>query len=712
VVHGAKDSRAVAGAFRPQQQVEATPIHGASLRRAADRRNRPGDFLPARIFAIEGRRNANAGLSRLPFLPKSSRAAFAFLHDVAMAALSFVLALLLRLGAGALSLHPRLTLLYGIAFTAIAATVFLVTGLYRGIWRYASLPDLFNIARAATLTELIFLPVMFLFTRLDTLPRSFLLIDWLVLVALLGGPRLAYRVFKDRGLDHVLERTRGGRIPVLLISTKDGADTFIRESVRDRNALYRVVGMLSDTPSRVGREIYGVPVLGTIEALERVVAALDRRGRRPQKLIVTPQGLAGAEMRRLLDRADALAIPLARLPRLTEFRQTRADAPPAAEPIAIEDLLGRSQAVLDRDAMARLIRGRRVLVTGAGGTIGSELVRQIAVLAPARLVLVDSSEFLLYSIDGELREARPPFVIEPVLADVRDRRRIDAVLARARPQIVFHAAALKHVPMVEANPVEGVLTNAIGSRNVAEAARAVGAGLLVLISSDKAVDPASVMGATKRLAEAYCQALDLHEARRGAAGTRFATVRFGNVLGSTGSVVPLFQRQLAAGGPLTVTHPEVSRFFMTVREAVELVLEASAATQAAGEREAERGKIFVLDMGEPVKIVDLARQMIRLAGRRPERDIAISYIGLRPGEKLHEALFHEAEAAVPTRNPALRLAAPRTADYAVLARLLDELEEQARAGNAARVADLLHRLVPEYRAAPPAAAAAAVAGSG
>jgi FlaA1/EpsC-like NDP-sugar epimerase len=666
----------------------------------------------------------------VPILPKSSRAVFAFLHDVAMAALSFALALFLRLGEGALQHQPRLTLLYGIAFTAIAAAVFLVTGLYRGIWRYASLPDLFNIARAATLTELVFLPVMFLFTRLDTLPRSFLLIDWLVLVALLGGPRLGYRVFKDRGLDHLLERVRGGggdSIPVLLISTKDGADTFIRETVRDRNILYRVVGMLSDTPSRVGREIYGVPVLGTIEALESVVAALDRRGKRPQKLVVTTQGLAGAEVRRLFDRADALAIPLARLPRLTEFRQTRPtgqvrgpadeNAPRGVEPIALEDLLGRPQAVLDREAMARLIRGRRILVTGAGGTIGSELARQIAALMPARLVLVDNSEFLLYSIDGELRERWPELLIDPLLADVRDRRRVDLVMAREQPEIVFHAAALKHVPMVEANPIEGVLTNAIGSRNVAEAARAFGAALVVMISTDKAVDPASVMGATKRLAEAYCQALDLYEARRAAAGTRFVTVRFGNVLGSTGSVVPLFARQLAAGGPLTVTHPDVSRFFMTVREAVELVLEASAATPAAaaaaGERDTERGKIFVLDMGEPVRIVDLARQMIRLAGLRPERDIAIRYIGLRPGEKLHEALFHPAESPVPTGNPGLRLAAPRTADYAVLARALDELEEQARAGNAARVLDLLHRVVPEYRAEPAIAMPpAAAAGSG
>jgi O-antigen biosynthesis protein WbqV len=525
-----------------------------------------------------------------------------------------------------------------------------------------------------------------------------------VLIALLGGPRLAYRVFKDRGFDHIVERARGQSVPVLLISTKEGADTFIRETRRDRNAVYRVVGMLSDTASRVGREIYGVQILGTIDDLEKVVAALDRRGRRPQKLVVAAQNFGGAEMRRLLDRADSLAIPLARLPRVTEVRQDLDDplraAMESARPIAIEDLLGRPQAVLDRDAMARLIGGRRILITGAGGTIGSELARQIAALDPSRLILVDNGEFLLYAINSELGERYPELAIRPILGDVRDRGRIDSVIVGEDPQIVFHAAGLKHVPMVEANPIEGVLTNVIGTRNVAEAARAHGVGLVVMISTDKAVNPASIMGATKRLAEGFCQALDLAEARRPAAGTHFVTVRFGNVLGSTGSVVPLFQRQLAMGGPLTVTHPEVSRYFMTVREAVELVLEASATQPApdrmAADREA-RGKIFVLDMGEPVKIVDLARQMVRLAGLRPERDIEISFIGLRPGEKLHEALFHAAEAPVPTKNPALRLAAPRTADYAVLGRSIDELEEQARAGHEARVLNLLERLVPEYR---------------
>jgi len=615
-----------------------------------------------------------------------------------MAAVSLVVALYLRLGGGVLDYEPRLTGTYVVSFTLIAASVFLLTGLYRGIWRYASLPDLFNIARAVSFTVLAFLPVMFVLTRLEALPRSTLLIDWFVLVALLGAPRLAYRLFKDRGLDHVLERVKHQSVPVLLISAKDGADTFIREMRRDPHAVYRVVGVLADTPSRVGREIYRVPILGTIDALETVVAQLDRRGKRPQKLIITAQNLPGHQVRRLLDRADALAIPLARLPRLTDFERNLDNPGRVIEPIALEDLLGRSQAVLDREGMARLIRGRRILVTGAGGTIGAELTRQIAALSPGRLVLLDNSEFALYSIETELRERFPTLSPVSLLRDVRDRAQIDEVAAAEKPEIVFHAAALKHLPMVEANPIEGVLTNVVGSRNVAEAARAFGSVLVVMISTDKAVNPTSVMGATKRVAESFCQALDLHEARRRSPlshGTRYVTVRFGNVLGSTGSVVPLFQRQLAAGGPLTVTHPEVTRFFMTVREAVELVLQASALGPDSGVPDS-RGKIFVLDMGEPVRIVDLADQMIRLAGWRPGRDIGIEYIGLRPGEKLHEELFHPAEPLVPTGNPAIRLAAPRTADYAMLARSIDELEENARARREERALQLLGRLAPEY----------------
>jgi FlaA1/EpsC-like NDP-sugar epimerase len=638
--------------------------------------------------------------------PNSRRAVFAFAHDTVMAALSIVVSLYLRIGSEVIGYHPRLTAIYVLSFTLIAAGMFLLTGLYRGIWRYASLPDLLNIARAVSLTVLVFLPVMFVLTRLETLPRSTLLIDWLVLVALLGAPRLAYRLFKDRGLDHIFERVKHHSVPVLLISAKDGADTFIGEMMRNPRAVYRVVGVVADTPSRVGREICRVPVLGTIDSLEAVVAKLDRRGKRPQKLIITAQNLSGDQVRRLLDRAEALAIPLERLPKLTDFRRNLDNPERALEPIALEDLLGRPQAVLDHQGMARLISGRRVLVTGAGGTIGAELSRQIAAFSPGRLVLLDNSEYALYQIDLELDERFPQLGQIPLLRDVRDRAQVEAVIAAERPELVFHAAALKHLPMVEANPIEGVLTNIAGSRNVAEAARAFGVAVVVMVSTDKAVNPTSVMGATKRLAESFCQALDLYEARQAVPGTRYVTVRFGNVLGSTGSVVPLFTRQLAAGGPLTVTHPEVTRFFMTVREAVELVLQAAALSPA--EETPDRGKICVLDMGEPVKIVDLARQMTLLAGLRPGRDIEIEFTGLRPGEKLSEELFHRAEPLMPTRSPAIRLAAPRTADYAMLARSIDELEENARARREERVLQLLERLVPEYRrsAAGPRAAVA------
>lgn len=633
-----------------------------------------------------------------------SRAAAAFGHDVLMAALSLALSLYLRVGDGISEYSRPLLLSYDAVFAIVAGVVFLWTGLYRGIWRYASLPDLLAVLRAVTIVTLVFFPVMFVVNRLEELPRSLVGINWLVLVALLGGPRFAYRIFKDRGLGHVLERTGGhAAIPVLLIGAREGAAMFIREMASDPHRLYRVVGIIADSASRVGRDIGGIPVLGTIDELPEVIAKLDRHNERPQRLILSAQTLDGATVRRLLDVAENLTIPLARLPRITEFKTTIGEDTPTIEPVAIEDLLGRPQAVLDRPGMRALVVGRHVLVTGAGGTIGAELVRQIAAFEPARLVLLDSSEYALYTIDRELQESHRKLARLAVIGDVRDRGRIDEIMAAERPDLVFHAAALKHVPMVEANPLEGILTNVLGTRNVAEACRTHGVRAMVMISTDKAVNPPNVMGATKRLAESICQALDIVESRK-AGGTRFVTVRFGNVLGSTGSVVPLFQRQLAAGGPLTVTHPEISRFFMTVREAVELVLQASALAVSGG---AERGTIFVLDMGEPVKIVDLARQMIRLAGRKPDQDVKIEFIGLRPGEKLYEELFYADEPMVPTETAGIRLAAPSTIDYAILSRSLEELADHARERRFERIMALLKTLVPEYARAETTAPCAA-----
>jgi O-antigen biosynthesis protein WbqV len=333
-----------------------------------------------------------------------------------------------------------------------------------------------------------------------------------------------------------------------------------------------------------------------------------------------------------------------------------------------------------------MIAGKRILVTGAGGSIGAELVRQIAANTPSRLTLLDYTEFNLYAIDLEIRTQHPQVPLSPVLADVRDATRLAEVFAKEKPELVFHAAALKHVPMVEINPLEGLLTNVVGTRHVADACVTAGVAAMVLISTDKAVNPVNVMGASKRIAEIYCQACDL---RRG--DTRFITVRFGNVLGSTGSVVPLFQKQLERGGPLTVTHREVERYFMTTHEAVELVLEAAA----LGRTRDDQGAVYVLDMGQPVKIIDLARQLIRLAGKVPDVDIPIAITGLRPGEKLYEELFRREEPPVGTDMPGVLLSRPRVTDYAVIASKLTVLAEACRRRDTAGVFALLHDLVPE-----------------
>jgi FlaA1/EpsC-like NDP-sugar epimerase len=630
----------------------------------------------------------------ISLIRRLTRPTVAFAHDFVMAALSFVISLYLRVGTDIFG-YPS-DILFGTTalFAAIAGLVFWQLGIHRGIWRYASLNDLIAIARASTLVVLFFLAAMFVTTRLDPLPRSFVFINWFVLMILLAAPRILYRRLKDGRLTLSFDAGAAKRVPVLLAGAGDAAEMFI-QATQQRGAEYRVVGIIDDSPQRVGRFIRDVEVLGSLDDVTAVVERLKHREATPQRLVVAKQSITGAALGKLVDTADQLGLAVARLPRLTEFRAAEAGRIDI-RPIAIEDLLGRPQTVLDRSAMKSLISGKRVLVTGAGGTIGSELVRQIADLSPARLALVDSSEFALYSIDLEVGERHPQLSRVPILGDVRDGGRISRLLMEERPEIVFHAAALKHVPVAEAHPCECVLTNVIGTRQVADACRAAAVGTMVLISTDKAVNPSNVMGATKRLAESWCQALDLDARGRGGS-TRFVTVRFGNVLGSTGSVVPLFQRQLAAGGPLTVTHPEITRYFMTVREAVELVLQASALRAQHTHDDAEAGRLFVLDMGEPVKILDLARRMIRLAGLRPNRDVEIKVVGLRPGEKLHEELFHASEQLQATSLTGILLASPRVADRALLARALDELAAAARAGDTETTLLLLRRLVPEFQ---------------
>ncbi len=599
-------------------------------------------------------------------------------HDTLMAFAAFLTAFFLRLGPDFLDSRPDIIQMAA-TFAAVAAITYIFTGLYRHVWEYVSAKDAVNILRTATIVVLVFLPAWFTVARLESLPRALPFISWFILVMLLAGPRLLYRVFKDRN-------ARGAQIspdasPILLIGAGAEAEHFIRKP----SPSYRIVGMVTARFDRVGQVIQGVEVLGHNEDLVKIVATLDATGLRPEKLILVGRDIPGTTVQQMLGLAAEAGVPLERV-------RAGDDNDLKPQPIAIEDLLGRPQNNLDRAAMAEMVCRKRILVTGAGGSIGSELVRQISALGPAHLTLVDNSEFNLYSIDMDVRRWSGNISCNAVLADIRDADRIKDIIAREQPDVVFHAAALKHVPLVELNPLEGLLTNAIGARNVADACVATDVKTVVVISTDKAVNPSNVMGASKRVAEIYCQAMDLRQM-----GTRFITVRFGNVLGSAGSVVPLFQKQLEAGGPLTITHPDITRFFMTVHEAVELVLEAAA----LGPQRNDEGAIYVLDMGLPVKIIDLARQMIRLAGKTPEVDVSIQVTGLRPGEKLSEELFHGEEPTIPTDMAGVLIARPRTVDHAVIAAKLSALEDACRRRDEAAALALVADLVPELRRSGP-----------
>jgi O-antigen biosynthesis protein WbqV len=576
---------------------------------------------------------------------------------------------------------------------AWAAVALLLSGLPFRLsvqyWRFAGAGDLLGVGAASLTSAALFSLVLH---EADVaLPSPvFPALHAMSLMVLLAVPRLFYRLLQEGAAGG------DGAQPVLLVGAGEGADLFLRALAADRDAPYRVTGLLSLGQAQTGRRIHGCPILGSLDDASAVLDRLRAEQRLPAVLVVTDVDMPGPTLAALMEVADAAGLRVARAPRPTALDPAARTERLELRPVAIEDLLNRPQVPLDREGMARLVHGRRVLVTGAGGSIGSELARQVAALGPDLLALLDNGEFALWQIDLELGESHPAVPRRSVLADIRDEARMRAVCDELHPDLVFHAAALKHVPMVEANPLEGLLTNACGTRVVAEAARAAGARAMVLVSTDKAVNPTSVMGASKRLAEMYCQGLDV-AARRAGTGMRCVTVRFGNVLGSTGSVVPLFQRQLSRGGPLTVTHPDMQRYFMTVREAVGLVLQASVVGTGAVIAEAmQDGGIFVLDMGPPVKIVDLARQMIRLAGLRPDVDVAVRFTGLRPGEKLFEELFHGREPAVPTGTPGLLMATPRTADPAIVGRAIDEVASACRGGQPRLAFAVLGRMVPEF----------------
>lgn len=580
--------------------------------------------------------------------------------------------------------------LNAVVYAAIVSAAGIFNHQHRQIWRYTSLADCFVIAKAALLGVLLYLPIVFLATRAVDLPRSVPPIACFLTIALQVSPRIVLRAWKDHrpfanGWVARRNSLTGPQIPVLLAGKAARIEALLRGRSQGESP-YSIAGLLTYEKEWHNRRMYGVPVLGGVDTLQAATAGLALRGVKVQRLVVADDEISEHQLQGFLDSATKQGLTLGKLPRLANFDSMQAGQ--LDRPVALGDLLGRPQNVQSLEPVRGLIAGRRVLVTGAGGSIGSELVRQIATFGPKRIILVENSEFNLYSIEKELGEKFPHMSCRAVLCDVRDFPALEACFNAERPEIVFHAAALKHVPLVEANASEGVRTNVMGTRNVAEACTLYGVGAMVLISSDKAVNPHNVMGSTKRMAESLLQAMDVEQVI-----TRFVAVRFGNVLGSAGSVVPLFQRQLDAGGPLTVTHPEITRYFMTIPEAVQLVLQASSLGAAP---DAARGCVYVLDMGPPVKILDLARQMVRLAGKQPDVDIKIEFVGLRPGEKLYEEIVHGEERAVPTARQGIDRITPRSSSLSTLRQQIGELTRATDSLDDASVRRILKIAVPEY----------------
>jgi FlaA1/EpsC-like NDP-sugar epimerase len=536
--------------------------------------------------------------------------------------------------------------------------------LYRGMWRFASVPDLWNIVRAAVLGALCITLAMFVMFRLVGVPRSILILYPIVLIMFLGGPRLGYRFWKDRTVS-LDTRTISSR--VLVLGAGRAGEMLVREMLRDGR--WFPVGILDDRRDLKNSELHGVPVLGTIDSIGPVCASLQ-----PDLIVIAIRSASGAQMQRIVERCEETGVALRTLPGLDEMV---AGAPVLRElrDVSVEDLLGREKVELDWRIIESGLARKVVLVTGGGGSIGAELCRQIARLAPEKLLIMDRSEYNLYRIEQQLASRRPAVRAVAVLGDTGDAVTVERLLKQHRPDVIFHAAAYKHVPILQQHSREAVLNNVFGTLTLAEAARRSGCPKVVLISTDKAVNPVSVLGYSKRIAELLC------EARNSERGTRFVCVRFGNVLGSDGSAVPLFQEQIRAGGPVTVTHPEVTRFFMTVREACQLILQAGAMGQG--------GEVYVLDMGEPVRVAYLAEQMIKLAGAVPGRDIPIEYTGLRPGEKLHETLFHDFEQRSPTAHRKIVLARHPELDRAFLERKLDELRQACAQADEGRIRALL-----------------------
>lgn len=605
---------------------------------------------------------------------------YAVLYDVGAIAASWPLAYALRYNFAI----PRYELRAIADVTAGTVPLYLVLfagfGLYSAIWRYASLYDLRRIV-LAVLVGAGTVPVLFVLLRVGAhVPRSTLVLQPLLLLFFVGGARLALRAWRERSVSLFVSPRS---VPILVLGAGSAAAGLMREL--RRQTVWRVAGLLDDDPRKHGRELLGHKIIGRLDDVARLASELGVR-----HAVIAMPGAAHRDRLRAVELCKAADLEVRTVPSYTDLVSGQVSVSQLRK-VELDDLLGRDPIQLDSAGLEHMIAGKTVLVTGAGGSIGAELCRQVAHFAPARLVLFELSEFALYSIQQEFRDQRPTIPVAAIVGDVKCTERVAEAMRRYRPQIVFHAAAYKHVPLMEEdNAFEAVRNNVLGTCVLARAAQAHGVQRFVLVSTDKAVNPTNVMGASKRLAELLCQAL----ARDG--GTDFVIVRFGNVLGSNGSVIPRFREQIMRGGPVTVTHPDIQRYFMSIPEAAQLVLQASLMGQ--------NGEVFVLDMGEPVRILDLARQLIRLSGLSPE-DIKIEFTGLRPGEKLYEELLADAERTVPTRHPKLRIAVSAApAGTEIVARATTWLAGGPLSDEEVRVR--LAKLVPEYRPQAPGAGTA------
>jgi len=596
------------------------------------------------------------------------------------------------MGVDALALSTAAVWRYALVFAGLGLIYDLVTRSGRTAWRYTSIHDILIVFRNSTIVVLLFLLAIFVFDRANLLPRSTLILTWGLDIGLIATLLLIRRAVHDKTLASlILPQSSIARhgTPLLLVGGMDGADAFLRDNARGNDG-FKAVGLVAPETADIGRELRGVRVQAAIGEAGRTFE--DFAGRSGDKAILfLDDSIAPGDIEpEQLGRLRAKGVRFLRQSRMIEWSDGVGRS--TLREINVEELLSRAPVQLDVSEIRNLVSGKRVLVTGAGGSIGSEICRQVSALGCAHIALLDSSEFGLFNIDMEIANNYPTLSRADILCDIRDARLVSSWLLAEQPDVIFHAAALKHVPLMENHPCESVLTNVVGTWNVAEAARACGARHMVFISTDKAVEPSSVMGATKRLAESVMR---VHQAA--ASSTRFSVVRFGNVLGSAGSVVPTFKAQIARGGPVTLTHPEIERYFMTIPEAVQLVLHATAKSAASN---TIQSGVFVLDMGKPVKIIDLAKRLIELHGKTPGRDIAIEVTGLRPGEKLTEELVDSTEQATPSTSGVLHVT-DRVSGLLMDSSHVRRLEATARQGDAEQARRMIFDMLSLVRAVSP-----------